>query len=618
MAQYTLDGNEKKIEVLGIYASIKNNSDIAMYASSVSNIDPTGENVTPIQPGESVVIPANNERAVFVLGTGDTAVLSGNKEFNFFKPAPKGGGGGSGGGITQQQLNDTLKSYATNTSVDTKLEGYAEKDEIPTSLPADGGNADTVGGYKPGELIQDNPNIILNGNFRLNDSNKTDWTITGIGDYREITTVNNWMIGVSSTDQTVTASLSDAGLTITACARRGVYQPFEMKMVDYLKSLFSKSVGKILATVKVNNITGEWQLSQLNGKCNPSQKISTVGTHTVNFEWGDAYYDFQGLFAQNASSTESTITIEWIKAFPIDVYAPDPNIEMLRAYGYSAFSNPNLLDNPDFKINQRGMSEYSGIGVYTVDRWLVSNNGLIVKIENGSLILTNCSSTYPHFRQKLENPIAYAGQTVTLSVKFSFIDRSSNTKFRLALASGEDSSAWTWQFKDFSNDGVVSVTFKIEDRLNAVSLILVGDVPSSVKIEWIKLEIGKVATPFIPPNPATELLKCQRYLQPVIVSRRNDGWHDFDHSFSVNLILDPQMRVAPTVLNPECLSFDTEYGSGAWQHTGEFTFNSDPRYLDIRCVVPESNSSVLPACRMFSGKVGYDGQKDYLWLSAEL
>ena len=91
MAQYTLDGNEKKIEVLGIYASIKNNSDAVMYASGTSSIDPAGENVTPIQPGESVVIPANNERAVFVLGTGDAAVLSGNKEFNFFKPAPKGG-----------------------------------------------------------------------------------------------------------------------------------------------------------------------------------------------------------------------------------------------------------------------------------------------------------------------------------------------------------------------------------------------------------------------------------------------------------------------------------------------------------------------------------------------
>lgn len=31
-------------------------------------------------------------------------------------------------------------------------------------------------------------------------------------------------------------------------------------------------------------------------------------------------------------------------------------------------------------------------------------------------------------------------------------------------------------------------------------------------VKWIKLELGSAATPFVPPDPATELLKCQRYL----------------------------------------------------------------------------------------------------------
>ena len=31
------------------------------------------------------------------------------------------------------------------------------------------------------------------------------------------------------------------------------------------------------------------------------------------------------------------------------------------------------------------------------------------------------------------------------------------------------------------------------------------------KIEWVKLELGSIATQFVPPDPATELLKCQRY-----------------------------------------------------------------------------------------------------------
>lgn len=194
MAQYTLDGKEKKIGVLGIYASIKNNSDAVMYGSAMSGIDPAGENVTPIQPGESVVIPSNNDRAVFLLGTGDAAVLSGNKEFNFFKPAPKGGGG-SGDGITQQQLNDTLKTYATNTSVDTKLEEYASKDEIPTSLPADGGNADTVGGKSAEELIQSNPNLLLNPDFKVNQRGKSKYGYDGSDRY----TVDRWKLQANLT-----------------------------------------------------------------------------------------------------------------------------------------------------------------------------------------------------------------------------------------------------------------------------------------------------------------------------------------------------------------------------------------------------------------------------------
>ena len=35
----------------------------------------------------------------------------------------------------------------------------------------------------------------------------------------------------------------------------------------------------------------------------------------------------------------------------------------------------------------------------------------------------------------------------------------------------------------------------------------------TVKPYWAKLELGGAATPFCPPDPATELAKCQRYYQ---------------------------------------------------------------------------------------------------------
>ena len=171
MAIYTLIGTDKENGVQGRYASVKNNGAETIYASSAPDLELNAAEVVPIQPGESVIV-RDCRKKLYVRGSGEIAVVSGNEPVNFFNPAPKGESGG-GDTVTQQQLNDTLKSYATNTSVDTKLEGYAEKDEIPATLPADGGNADTVGGKSVYELEQDNPNLLYNGNFRLNNSGKT-------------------------------------------------------------------------------------------------------------------------------------------------------------------------------------------------------------------------------------------------------------------------------------------------------------------------------------------------------------------------------------------------------------------------------------------------------------
>lgn len=188
MAIYTLTGETKEINVLGRYASVKNNGEETIYASSSSDLSPEAPDVVPIQAGESVIV-RDCRKKLYVSGSGLIAVVSGNDPVNFFKPAPKGGsgGGGSGEGVTQQQLNDTLKFYATNTSVDTKLEGYAEKDEIPASLPANGGNADTVGGYTSDQLIQGNPNLLDNPDFRINQRGQESYSAVGY-------TVDRWRL----------------------------------------------------------------------------------------------------------------------------------------------------------------------------------------------------------------------------------------------------------------------------------------------------------------------------------------------------------------------------------------------------------------------------------------
>lgn len=130
-------------------------------------------------------------------------------------------------------------------------------------------------------------------------------------------------------------------------------------------------------------------------------------------------------------------------------------------------SNPNLLINPDFKINQRGKSgtiipnknvDGEDIHTYFVDRWGVDSGSVTINAD-GTLTLNGTIS------QILENSV---GTNVTASV-----------------------SAGTAAYDNTTQ------TFTITGN---------GDV-----ISWAKLEIGSIATPFITPDPVEELRKCQRY-----------------------------------------------------------------------------------------------------------
>lgn len=126
------------------------------------------------------------------------------------------------------------------------------------------------------------------------------------------------------------------------------------------------------------------------------------------------------------------------------------------------YSNPNLLINPDFRVNQRGASGTISAAGYFVDRWQLTG-GTVTVNSDGTITLDGTIT------QILENAV---GADVTASA-----------------------SAGTASY---------------DDATRTFTLTASGEV-----IEWAKLEVGGIATPFSPPNPATELSKCQRYLQKI-------------------------------------------------------------------------------------------------------
>lgn len=181
-------------------------------------------------------------------------------------------------------------------------------------------------------------------------------------------------------------------------------------------------------------------------------------------------------------------------------------------------SNPNLLINGDFRINQRGQTTYTGIG-YAIDRWGGGGSAPQMSVEtNGNITLTNTTSNNAYYKQVSENSTFLAGQTVTMSASLASIS-SGEAIISIYTTTNSSPSGWTiLATKSISQSGIYSVTAAIPNGITFVSFDIgvmgtnsTGGANSVATYEWAKVELGSVATAFSPRPYAEELALCQRY-----------------------------------------------------------------------------------------------------------
>lgn len=205
-------------------------------------------------------------------------------------------------------------------------------------------------------------------------------------------------------------------------------------------------------------------------------------------------------------------------------------LSQLANYLGNKFSNPNLLINPDFKINQRGQSTYSSTGAgCTVDRWVGTNVQTVVN-SDGTVSVSSLSGT-GYYTQHEEN-ISYGKHTYSIYVQ-------AITGTVKAFYKSKDS-------KDIElgtlKQGLNTFTSS-DDGFKSFFLNVAGG--SSVTLKYAKVEQGKVATSFVAPNPADELIKCQRYyFNRYYFYVFYSGSESFTYIFSDTI---PSMRIKPTV-----------------------------------------------------------------------
>ena len=190
------------------------------------------------------------------------------------------------------------------------------------------------------------------------------------------------------------------------------------------------------------------------------------------------------------------------------------------ALSLKQFSNPNLLDNPWFTVNQRGFSSTSSSGGYTVDRWKNSYGDLTISLSNNVLTFTKPdTSTDSALVQyiPMDTGKYLLGKTLTYSVLLEDDEICSTT---FTLPSEVPASQKFYGFRKIPNKDIeyFYIDFCLHPNGAAAGheyYVRIGShvANATISIKAVKLEIGSVSTLAMDtvPNYQQELAKCQRY-----------------------------------------------------------------------------------------------------------
>lgn len=218
-------------------------------------------------------------------------------------------------------------------------------------------------------------------------------------------------------------------------------------------------------------------------------------------------------------------------------------------------ANPSLLINGDFRnpVNQRRKSSYNVNGEYTIDRWrFINDNNGTMTINDGYISISNgvANNTYLQYNYDTDMKVL-EGEKVTFTIVYK-----STATYRLSSFIGsaeEDVNIYLTPIDDWT---VKTLTLDLSSWKYSIgkvesSIILQSYDGSSftngtLDVKYIKLELGSVATPFIPRLYGEELALCQRYYEEVPAGQQVLGVKDNVNAFIYwNFIVEK--RINPTV-----------------------------------------------------------------------
>jgi len=212
-----------------------------------------------------------------------------------------------------------------------------------------------------------------------------------------------------------------------------------------------------------------------------------------------------------------------------------------------AISNPNLLDNPWFTVNQRGENSYlATTGIYTLDRWRLYNGQVDINSDGTITLSSTANNTQIQNRVDPLTSKMLDGRTVTLSaiVNGKIYSQTFTWKNSENYQSKVDIGNWVFDFRNIVNDG---------DSGHLVRFFATTQTSEILVVKAVKLELGSASTLAMDtaPNYVSELLKCQRYFVRFSAGAISTGLLSA-YAYSAGAVrfsvpLPVKMRVFPTI-----------------------------------------------------------------------
>lgn len=346
---------------------------------------------------------------------------------------------------------------------------------------------------------------------------------------KEITFFTNW------SDPTNFPELYGSGIFLPGYDTRCNSIIYTTSPTPYQKENRHVYIGYVFTAVEGGDNQGlttgvEWKRLMTNDEVsNPNLVINP----DFSIEQRDGYIIKTGCTVYNEPALTTDVSGLGLSNRPRQVtYRTNTYAAFLGDNGYTYYVKINDIENG-----------YVGANIYTVDRWKFNNyDSNLLTIHDSYVTLTSINTnTYKQILQKVDNWQDYVGETLTLSVKLRVPQ---NTRAYIQMNCGSKNAAT--EVTDTNGEWkIVTAKLSIDENANRlyVGVGIYEYSSGSVDIKWAKLELGSVATKFIPPQKSSELMKCKYYYQEITTNQSLDVYRADLLAVNIGAV---DMRVIPT------------------------------------------------------------------------